>query len=127
MTTSLKVPVATLLQSAERERAAIVEKHRLAVESYRDDTEEVRGHLVDRLRALADDLESGRKLPKPSQEYDSRRGYVWNITAAVSAGVRERPPAKPDTRRVDSDIRLLRATSQETVTVRTGSSFERYL
>lgn len=128
----LRIPVATLIERAEEKRAQLVAQHRSELDEWRqrESLADLRLDLADDLAKLANDIRAGRVKPRPGSRYDhAKRTYVPTLSASVCiAGPPEKPaPLSDRTAKVDRDLSLLRATSQEHVTVRTGSEFADYL
>lgn len=124
---SLKVPVQHLIDNAEEQRAEVIAEHAKNVKAYKEDRTDVREQLANALHAQFWAFsEENRKLPPTNRRWE--RGEYRNfITVAVSVPVVEKPADKADTKSIDADLRLLRATSQEQLTVRADAHLARYL
>lgn len=124
---SLRVPVAALIEKAEAERARIVAEHAKLKAGRPETPTRSRERLAQALYELARDLRAGKRKPTKSQEYlRAEGGYVDVLRATVYVTL-PRKVGKPDTEKVDRDLRLLRATSQATVSMRLDSDFARYV
>jgi len=124
---SLRVPVAALVEKAEAERARILAEHAKLKADPPESIGHARLRLADELLELSRSIADGRKRPLADSVYDRReRRYRRALQVTVGVWLPE-PLAKPDTAKVDRDLRLLRATSQATVSVRLDSDFARYV
>lgn len=126
---SLKVPVSTLIANAEAQRSIILTDHAKATATYDDALVTATRRLVKELRKKADAIDAGRagELESDSNYMGRGRGYVNSVQVSVSSPCPPRPDEQPDTSRIDRDLRLLRATSQDAIAVRVDSDLARYL
>lgn len=100
----LRVPVATLIEAAEATRAKIIENHEQAVAEYEQDRESWQYVVVHVLECNEYELRIPINGDEPSQ-----------------------PSKKPNTSQVDKDLALLRATSDEVLSIGADDDFGRYL
>lgn len=119
MRQSLKVPTHTLIVSAEKLRAKIVAQHARDVKAY---TEALPRHQRQVAAALSKAARNPNKVRVDYGGYN--RGYSAFVPVPKPP---EKPSTKPDTHSVDRDLGLLRATSQETISVGSDSNYARYL
>jgi hypothetical protein len=120
---SVKVPVAKLIELGEAKRARIVKDHQKLKQSSTSDITKARKKLAAELRKTATAVSAGR-AGKLTSSYrgtrsDSHETRVIEVRAQVDIG----PviPSKPPIERVDKLLAMLRATSQEEMTVRDDS------
>jgi hypothetical protein len=126
MDLSLKVPVAHLIERAEAHRKSVVDAHAKLVKEHKASSLDVKEALSLKLSDAARDVASGKVKPREDSRYRDGK-YRHCVETSVWIEVPPKPDKKADTSAVDRDLRLLRATSQETITVRVGSSLEKYL
>lgn len=123
---SLKVPVQHLIDNAEAQRAEIIRTHARAVANWKDEGVNVRAKLADALAEAARQLDIGKKLPNPTRYWKGNK-YVDCVSVTARVDVDAKPDPKADTGSVDRALKLLRATSQEHISVREDADLARYL
>lgn len=127
---SFRVPVAALIEAAEKERERIIDTYSVALAEYRASQRTPRAErllLAAALHERAEEVRTGKGALHASSEYDYDAGEYVLFVSAEAKVQRFAKPDAADTRSVDRDLRLLRATSQETVSVRADSDFARYV
>lgn len=122
---SLKVPIQTLIGKVEAERTGIIKKHEADLKAYNAAVGAARKELAAKLREKAKNISTASL--SFNRDYRNNRGYVEYASVSVRVDCPAKPSPKPDTSRVDRDLRLLKATSQAEITVRADSDLSRYL
>lgn len=123
-TMKVRVPVATLVELAEKQRAKIVSEHAKALEKVGEDTRRWQEKALSALAHAAEQIEAG-KLPEIHHSYSARGQSYFNVKVRVPAP--SEPDAQPNTRKVDRDLALLRACSDETLLIGADDNFAQYL
>lgn len=128
MAISLKVSVAHLIANAEQQREQIVAEHAGRVATYELELVTLRKQGSARLRDMAAKVAAGKADDEFSIGWSGRRAErPVSIEIEIGTVASDAPTEKPNTRAVDRALKVLRATSQEEVTVREDSDLAVYL
>lgn len=122
-TLKVKVPVATLLASAQNERAALVADHARGLKKYERD----QAQFAARARAALDKAFTSFMKDGPPPH---RTGYIsGRYRPVVVVPGYPKNPEEPslDTKGIDRDIAILAAASDEFLSISTDDHFARYL
>lgn len=123
-TMKVKVPTATLIELAEKERARIIREHEKASENADAQQAKWVDKALVQLDKVRRDIADGN-LPDVSTPWRSTNTSTFTVT------VRAKGPldleSKPNTTKVDRDLALLRACSDETLSIGTDDNFAKYL
>lgn len=126
MSLSLKIPTATLITKVQAARTKVIEDHKAAVAANKENVVNVREQLIELLEAQLVRISDGGRLPNP-ESYYAGNGRGYRVSVKVSVEVPKKVDPKPDTTKIDRDLALLQATSQETLTLRSDADLARYL
>ncbi len=119
----IRVPVATLIEGAEAHRRRIVDDHAAAVAAYADAHRQWAAEVMTALDIAQSAAERG-EYP----EVDARwRGEGENLLVPIAVARPVQPTEQPNTRQVDRDLTLLRASADDTLSISADDNFGRYL
>lgn len=122
MRASLKIPTATLIANAERQRTKAQRDYERALNKY----EKAIPVWEEKVRDAF--FNSDPSTVTVESEYcNGSYRRVIKVLAPHLKGDIPSKPRKPDTDSIEADIRFLKATSQEAVNVSLGSNFSRYI
>lgn len=121
----IKVPVSVLIESAEARKAQLIEENDQAKVDYEKDMKEWRKECVKALQIALTEARAGN-FPEYGSTY-RLGGYLIVSLPDDTPSRPDKPNEKPNTRQVDRDLALLRATTEETLTIGTDDVFAGYL
>lgn len=124
-TLKVKVPVAVLIASAEKQRERIIKEHEKELAKVDKERERWATAALKALDRIREDIEAG-DLPKISECWGSAKGSS-EFDVVVKARKPVTPGDKPAVYQVDRDLSLLRACSDTELAIGTDDNFARYL
>jgi hypothetical protein len=128
-TMKVRVPVATLIESAEAKRSEIIEQWEADREKVHTDREKWISNAIAALDAVREALRRG-EMPDDvaTSTWGRRHGSASSyFIVGVDAKQPDSPTHQPPVDAIDRDLGLLRASTDDTLLVGTDDNFARYL
>lgn len=126
-TLKVKVPVAALIKSAEKERERIIKEFEKSLTQVDKSRERWQKAALTALDRAYEDIQAGN-FPKISSVWGySKSKNLSDFEIQVKAPKPVEPAEAPNTNQVDRDLALLKACSDTELAIGTDDNFARYL
>lgn len=119
---SVKVPVAALLAGAEKQLAAAKAEHEGKLKEYLEERRAWKTAATEALRQAVNNLRSGKLTP---EHFTYSGSTTSTIGVKVDAPYRDEPGV--DLAQLERDVKILKVTTEETISLTPVSRWSQYL